>query len=52
MEEIFDLFGTSAKDQKRSLNIITGTSGTADIEARNVRGAHGPRFMHIYCVDD
>ncbi|MFK7743735.1 MAG: lactate utilization protein C [Roseobacter sp.] len=52
MEDIFEQFGTSRADQKRSLNIITGTSGTADIEAKNVRGAHGPRFMHIYCVAD
>lgn len=51
MEDVFTRFGTSASDQQRSLNIITGTSGTADIEARNVRGAHGPRFMHIYFVD-
>lgn len=51
MEDVFDHFGTTAGDQKRSLNIITGTSGTADIEAKNVRGAHGPRFMHIYCID-
>jgi L-lactate dehydrogenase complex protein LldG len=50
MEDVFDQFGTSAEAQGRSLNIITGTSGTADIEAKNVRGAHGPRFMHIYCV--
>lgn len=50
MEDAFDRFGTSASDQKRSLNIITGTSGTADIEAKNVRGAHGPRFMHIYIL--
>ena len=48
MEDAFDHFGTVAADQRRSLNIITGTSGTADIEAKNVRGAHGPRFMHIY----
>ncbi|MGA9252797.1 MAG: LUD domain-containing protein [Roseobacter sp.] len=52
MEDVFDHFGTSATDQTRSLNIITGTSGTADIEAKNVRGAHGPRFMHIYCIAD
>lgn len=50
MEDIFERFGTTAADQRRSLNIITGTSGTADIEAKNVRGAHGPRFMHIYSV--
>ena len=52
MEDAFDHFGTSAADQKRSLNVITGTSGTADIEAKNVRGAHGPRFMHIFCLID
>ena len=52
MEDIFDRFGTSASDQRRSLNVITGTSGTADIEAKTVRGAHGPRFMHIYSVMD
>ncbi|MFK7765082.1 MAG: lactate utilization protein C [Roseobacter sp.] len=51
MEDVFDQMGTTTKEQKRSLNIITGTSGTADIEAKNVRGAHGPRFMHIYCID-
>lgn len=33
--------------QPRNINMITGTSGTADIEAKNIRGAHGPRFMHI-----
>lgn len=52
MEDIFDAFGTDASSQKRSLNIITGTSGTADIEAKNVRGAHGPRFMHILVIED
>jgi L-lactate dehydrogenase complex protein LldG len=52
MEDVFDRFGTTAADQMRSLNIITGTSGTADIEAKNVRGAHGPRYMHIYSILD
>jgi L-lactate dehydrogenase complex protein LldG len=33
--------------QPRNVNIITGTSGTADIEAINIRGAHGPRHMRI-----
>lgn len=35
----------------RCVNIITGTSGTADIEGKNVRGAHGPRFLHVFLVD-
>lgn len=35
----------------RSLNIVTGTSGTADIEGQNIRGAHGPRYLHIYVLD-
>lgn len=51
MEQVFDRFGTDRDAQRRSLNIITGTSGTADIEAKNVRGAHGPRFMHIFCIE-
>lgn len=33
--------------QPRTINFVTGTSGTADIEGQNIRGAHGPRFMHI-----
>lgn len=36
----------------RSLAFLTGTSGTADIEAKNVRGAHGPRFMHVLYLED
>ncbi len=47
MEDVFHLFGTTQRDQSRNLNIVTGTSGTADIEAINIRGAHGPRFMHL-----
>ena len=31
----------------RTLALVTGTSGTADIEGKNVRGAHGPRFLRI-----
>jgi L-lactate dehydrogenase complex protein LldG len=33
--------------QPRNVNIITGASGTTDIEGRLVRGAHGPAFLHV-----
>jgi L-lactate dehydrogenase complex protein LldG len=36
----------------RNVNLVTGTSGTADIEALLVRGAHGPRFLHVIVVED
>jgi L-lactate dehydrogenase complex protein LldG len=29
---------------------ITGVSGTTDIEGHYVRGAHGPRFLHVVIV--
>lgn len=45
-----DLWPLLAGSQARLLTLITGTSGTADIEARNVRGAHGPKNMHIILV--
>ena len=31
----------------RNVNIVTGASGTTDIEGVLVRGAHGPRSLHI-----
>lgn len=31
----------------RNVNIITGASGTTDIEGTLVLGAHGPRYLHI-----
>jgi L-lactate dehydrogenase complex protein LldG len=34
----------------RNVNFITGFSGTTDIEGSYVRGAHGPRFLHVVLV--
>jgi L-lactate dehydrogenase complex protein LldG len=31
----------------RNVNLITGASGTTDIEGVLTRGAHGPRKLHI-----
>ena len=36
----------------RNANLITGASGTTDIEGSYVRGAHGPRHLHILLVSD
>ncbi len=53
LPHVEDLWATMAETgitHPRSINVVTGTSGTADIEARNVRGAHGPRFMRILLI--
>ena len=34
----------------RNLNLITGASGTTDIEGSLVLGAHGPRYLHVLVV--
>ena len=36
----------------RTASLITGASGTTDIEGSYVRGAHGPRFVHILLLDE
>lgn len=51
IEDAFAFVGTAQADQPRVMSLITGTSGTADIEAQNIRGAHGPRFMHLILCD-
>jgi L-lactate dehydrogenase complex protein LldG len=39
--------GTAAP---RNVNLVTGASGTTDIEGVLVRGAHGPRSLHIVII--
>lgn len=40
-----------AGPQPRAHYWVTGVSGTTDIEGTYVRGAHGPRFLHVVLVD-
>ena len=36
----------------RNAILITGASGTTDIEGSYVRGAHGPGFLHVVLLED
>ena len=47
LEDYSDAFAATGERQPRNVNIITGASGTTDIEGILVRGAHGPRNLHI-----
>ncbi|HQT46902.1 MAG: hypothetical protein B7X08_05620 [Acidocella sp. 20-63-7] len=42
----------SDSPQPRNVNLITGASGTTDIEGTLVRGAHGPGWLHVVLVGD
>ncbi len=47
-----DCAGIEAKrPAPRTLNLITGASGTTDIEGALVRGAHGPASLHVFFVE-
>ncbi len=36
----------------RNVNLVTGASGTTDIEGSLVLGAHGPRYLHVVIAAD
>lgn len=42
----------SAQAVPRNAILITGPSGTTDIEGSYVRGAHGPGFLHVILIAD
>ena len=42
----------SKGETPRNMCLISGVSGTTDIEGVLVQGAHGPEFLHLIIVDD
>ena len=44
-------YAALASPAPRNANLITGASGTTDIEGSYVRGAHGPGFLHVVIVE-
>lgn len=52
MEDFWAAFRASGKAHPRNINFVTGVSGTADIESKLVRGAHGPKALHILLTGD
>ena len=44
-------YAALAAPAPRNANLITGASGTTDIEGSYVSGAHGPGYLHIVVVD-
>ncbi|MFV0409034.1 MAG: lactate utilization protein C [Paracoccus sp. (in: a-proteobacteria)] len=45
-----DDYAARSKPAPRNAVLITGSSGTTDIEGYFVRGAHGPGFVHILLI--
>ena len=52
LEDYASVARLSKDPMPRNACVITGASGTTDIEGNFVRGAHGPRDLHIVIIDD
>ena len=52
LEDYIDAFAATGAPAPRTASLITGVSGTTDIEGSYVRGAHGPRFLHIMLLEN
>lgn len=52
MEDFWATFKATGRAHPRNINFVTGVSGTADIESKLVRGAHGPKALHILLTGD
>jgi len=46
-----DYAARAGSELPRNVNIVTGASGTTDIEGIMVKGAHGPGYLHVIVVD-
>ena len=51
LEDYADAALATGEKPPRNVNIITGASGTTDIEGSLVLGAHGPRYLHVILAD-
>ncbi len=52
LEDYAEAARSSGDPAPRNACLITGASGTTDIEGNLVLGAHGPRALHIVAIDD
>lgn len=53
LEDAFDrLRASGSSSLPRAVNLITGPSRTADVEQVIQLGAHGPRRLHVFLLED
>lgn len=50
LEDYASVLATEGAPPRNAI-LITGPSGTTDIEGSYVRGAHGPGFLHVILID-